>query len=97
MLPLSNDKVITHSDKQEVPITSWTDETDWPDLELYAQQVNCVSSIKRLNMKFIQGYQIIGINFECIIENKDDKTKKSVDSFRSKFTEQLCHKDDEIK
>ena len=44
-----------------------------------------------------QGYYVIGIQVECVIENKDEKTRKSVESFRSKFAEQNCHKDDEIK
>ena len=44
-----------------------------------------------------QGYFIIGVDMECIIDNKDDKTKKAIDSFRNKFVEQNCHKDDEIK
>ena len=44
-----------------------------------------------------QGFCIIGFNISCDIDNKDEKTKKAIDSYRNKYVEQNCHKDDEIK
>ena len=40
---------------------------------------------------------IIGISLEKGVEPKDEGTKKALESFRNKFVEQNCHKDDEIR
>ena len=32
-----------------------------------------------------------------MIEPKDEKTQKAIESFRNKFVEQNCHRDNEIK
>jgi len=76
-----NEKIITYTDQQEVPLTGWSDVTEWPTLTDLASQ----------------GYYIIGVDIDCAIDHKDEKTKKAIDSFRNKFVEQNCHKDDEIK
>ena len=35
-----NEKTITYSDQQEIPLTGWTDETEWPAIKDLADQVS---------------------------------------------------------
>ena len=65
----------------DLPLTGWTDNTDWPALEKSASE----------------GALIIGISLEKRVEPKDEVTKRALESFRNKFVEQNCHKDDEIR
>ena len=72
---------MTFADQQQIPLTNWTDETDWPRLEDLADQ----------------GFAVLGVSVECEVEGRDSLTRSAVESFRNKFVEQNCHKDDEIK
>ena len=72
---------MSFTEQQEIPLTSWTDETDWPRLEDLAAQ----------------GFAVLGVSIESQVEGRDNQTKSAVESFRNKFVEQNCHKDDEIK
>ena len=72
---------MSFTDQQQIPLTDWRDDTDWPRLEDLAAQ----------------GFHVIGVSMECEVEGRDNQTKSAVDSFRNKFVEQNCHKDDEIK
>ena len=76
-----SEKIVTFTDQQQIPLTSWTDETDWPRLEDLAGE----------------GFAVVGVSVECQVEGRDGQTRTAVDSFRNKFVEQNCHKDDEIK
>ena len=72
---------MTFTDHQEIPLTNWTDETDWPQLEDLGGA----------------GFAVLGVSVECEVEGRDSQTRAAVESFRNKFVEQNCHKDDEIK
>ena len=72
---------MSFSEQQEIPLTSWRDETDWPRLEDLAGQ----------------GVAVLGVSIECQVEARDNQTKTAVESFRNKFVEQNCHKDEEIR
>ena len=37
------------------------------------------------------------MDIDPVIEPNDEKTEKAIESFRNKFVEQNCHKDNEIK
>lgn len=76
-----NEKVISYTDDLEVPLTTWVDKTSWPSFEGLA----------------LQDYHVIGIDIDPVIEPNDEKTEKAIESFRNKFVEQNCHKDNEIK
>ena len=72
---------MTFAEQQEIPLTNWTDETDWPGLADLAGQ----------------GFAVLGVSVECEVEGRDSQTSSAVESFRNKFVEQNCHKDDQIK
>ena len=80
-LVFRTEKCVTFTDHMDLPLTGWTDNTDWPALDNSASE----------------GALIIGISLEKGVEPKDEATKRALESFRNKFVEQNCHKDDEIR
>jgi hypothetical protein len=76
-----SEKVVTFTDHMDLPLTDWTDMTDWPVLENMASE----------------GALIIGISLEMEVGPRDETTRKALESFRNKFVEQNCHKDEEIR
>ena len=76
-----SEKVVTFTDHMDLPLTGWSDLSEWPELDSLASK----------------GALIIGVNLEMEVEPRDDKTKKALESFRNKFVEQNCSKDDEIR
>ena len=40
---------------------------------------------------------MVGVSLETVVEGRDQQTRQAVESFRNKFVEQNCHKDEEIK
>ena len=73
--------MVTYKDHMDLPMSHWTDETDWPDIDILAED----------------GTLIIGISLEKEVKPKDEKTRKALESFRNKFVEQNCHKDEQIR
>lgn len=47
-----NEKIITYTDQQEVPLTGWSDVTEWPTLTDLASQVNLSSNVARIYFLF---------------------------------------------
>ena len=76
-----SEKIVSFTEQQQIPLTSWRDETEWPRLEDLAGQ----------------GFAVLGVSIECQVEARDSQTRSAVESFRNKFVEQNCHKDEEIK
>ena len=71
--------MVTFTDHMDLPLTAWTDVSQWPVLETS------------------EGALIIGVSLEMEVEPRDETTRKALESFRNKFVEQNCHKDDEIR
>lgn len=74
-------KVISFTDHRDFPMTSWSDMSDWPVLETMAAQ----------------GAAIIGVSLAREVEAGDQLTKDAFDSFRNKFVQQNCHRDEQIR
>ena len=62
-------------------MTKWSDVTDWPPLDSLASQ----------------GYSIISVNLEKLVETADKDTKAAFDNYRNQFVQQNCHRDVEIR
>ena len=71
--------MVTFTDHMDLPLTAWTDVSQWPVLETN------------------EGALIIGVSLEMEVEPRDETTRKALESFRNKFVEQNCHKDNEIR
>ena len=74
-------KEVTYCDHLDFPLTSWSDLSDWPQLETIARQ----------------GADIIGVNLERKVEPGDNQTREAFESLKNKFVQQNCHRDVEIR
>ena len=74
-------KEVTYCDHIDFPLTSWSDMSDWPQLEAIARQ----------------GAAIIGVNMERAVEPGDSQTREAFEKFKNKFVQQNCHRDVEIR
>ena len=78
---LRTKKEVTYCDHIDFPLTSWSDLSDWPQLETIARQ----------------GADIIGVNLERKVEPGDNQTREAFESLKNKFVQQNCHRDVEIR
>ena len=75
------EKIVTYKDSLQFPMTGWRDVTDWPPLDSLASQ----------------GFTIIGVSLEKVVEAADKETRAAFDKFRNEFVQQNCHRDVEIR
>ena len=86
--------MISYSDHLDFPMTSWSDMSDWPVLDTMAKQG---AAIIGASVESCLSACVSGVSLAREVEPGDLITKDAFDTFRNKFVQQNCHRDEQIR